>query len=225
MKIDRILLLACDRPDYLKQSLARIMQLGTEIVCVLDKPSKLERIEDWKKCQAILKTAGVNLIENKENLGCSMSMYKLLDQRHDGVNLIIEDDIVLKEEFENFISDKEMKSPFILRLSEYCWGWIADGLALDTFKAFRNSDNTVVDKKQMGTVEWKAIEIFQKSNTFFPFDELLDKCINFTKINQAKGFDLTTNIGEFSSRKQNKSEGVVKTALFKNGVLSKIDEI
>lgn len=222
MKIDRILLLACDRPDYLKQSLARIMQLGIEIVCVLDKPSKLERIEDWKKCETILKVAGINFIKNKENLGCSKSMYKLLDQRHDGVNLIVEDDIVLKEEFEEFISDKEMKSPFVLRLSQYCWGWIADGLALDTFKAFRNSDNTVVDKKQLNTIEWKAIEIFQKSNTFFPFDELLDKCIYFTKINQAKGFDLTVNIGELSSRKQNKSEGVVKTALFKNGVLIEV---
>ena len=151
-----------------------------------------------------------------------MSMYKLLDQRHDGINLIVEDDIVLKEEFEEFIAGKEMKSPFVLRLSQYCWGWIADGSALDTFKAFRNSDNTVIDKKQLSTIEWKAIEIFQKTDTFFPFDELLDKCINFTKINLAEGFDLTTNIGELSSRKQNKSEGVVKTALFKNGVLIEV---
>lgn len=222
MKIDRILLLACDRPDYLKQSLARIMQLGIEIVCVLDKPSKLERIEDWKKCETILKVAGINFIKNKENLGCSKSMYKLLDQRQDGINLIVEDDIVLKEEFESFISDKEMKRPFVLRLSQYCWGWIADGEALDIFKAFRNSDNTVVDKKQLNTIEWKAIEIFQKTDTFFPFDDLLDKCINFAKINLAEGFDLTVNIGELSSRKQNKSEGIVKTALFKNGVLIEV---
>ena len=49
MKVDRILLLTCDRPDYLIQSIDRILKLGIEVVAVLDKPSNLEKIKAWKE--------------------------------------------------------------------------------------------------------------------------------------------------------------------------------
>ena len=225
MKIDRILLLACDRPDYLRDSLARCMTLGIEIIAVLDKPSNLGRIQDWKKCEAILKTAGVFFIKNSDNLGCSNSMYLLLDQRHEGNNLVIEDDIILKDSFESEIANLEFAKPFIAKLSLHYWGWVASGCAIDRFKQFRNKDNTVVSKKMLQSLEYQAIEIFQRNNTFFPWDELLNTCSKLSGIKVHEGFDLAENIGEFSSRKQNKSEGATKFCIFKNGVIHKFGQI
>lgn len=223
MKVDRILLLTCDRPDYLIQSIDRILKLGIEVVAVLDKPSNLEKIKAWKECEKILKSNNIKFIKNKENIGCSNSMYLLLDQRTEGVNLIIEDDIILKDEFDLFVENYKESSNFIMKLSSFYWGWLADYIAIDKFKAFRNQENEDVSADFKKTTYWKAIEIFQKSNTFFPFDELLDTCIGFKKINEIKGLDLTVNIGEISSRKNNKKEGEVKFVLFKNGVIHKMN--
>lgn len=223
MIIDRILLLACDRPDYLIQSIDRVLKLGIEIVAVLDKPSNLEKIKAWKECEKILKSNNIKFIKNNENVGCSNSMYLLLDQRSKGVNLIVEDDIILKDEFDLFVENYKESSNFIMKLSSFYWGWLADDIAIDKFKAFRNQENEDVSAEFKKTTYWKAIEIFQKSNTFFPFDELLDTCIGFKKINEIKGLDLTVNIGEISSRKNNKKEGEVKFVLFKNGVIHKMN--
>lgn len=224
MKIDRILMLACDRPDYLKDSLARALSLGVEIVAVLDKPSDLSRIKDYKRCEAIIKTAGVTLVKNKENLGCSKSMYLLLEQRHPGINLILEDDIVLKDDFD--VSNLELKSPFFMQLSSQflAWGWVADGTALDIFKSFREGNNDVIDKKKINTSEWKAQELFRQIEAFQPWDEKILKCANFCNIKIKSGFDLTNNIGEKSSRKASKSEGKMKYAIFKNGTLFQVGE-
>lgn len=225
MKIDRILLLACDRPEYLEKCLERILKLGVEIVCVLDKPSNLERIKDWKLCKKILELSGIKFISNKENLGCSNSMYLLLDQRIKGINLIVEDDVVLKDEFDLFVENYKESSNFILKLSSYYWGWIADDITIDKFKAFRNQENEKVSKEFKKTTAWKAIEIFQKSNTYFPFDELLDICAKYHRINVYTGYSMSNNIGEISSRLNNKNEGKPKKAWFKNGVLVKLEEI
>ena len=225
MKIDRVLLLACDRPDYLKQSLKRVLDLGVEVVAVLDKPSDLARIKYWKKCEEILKKSGVNFIKNKENIGCSRSMFLLLEQRHEGINLIVEDDIVLADTFESEIEKFQADGSFIVKLSSFYWGWLASGLALDTFKAFREQDNSVVDKKQMDSIKWKTIEVFQKSNTFFIWDEFIDTCASFCKITMLYLPNQTENIGVVSSRLRSKSEGTFKTALFKNGVLIELNEI
>lgn len=225
MKIDRILLLACDRPEYLEKCLGRVLKLGIEIICVLDKPSNLERIKDYKKCADLLKKNNINFIKNKESLGCSPSMYLLLDQRHEGNNLVVEDDVILKDEFDAFIENYKECSNFILKLSNYYWGWVADSVSIDKFKAFRNQENEKVDSKFKKTTYWKAIELFQKSNTFVPFDELFDTCAEFTKIKIHSGFDMAINIGKESSRKHNKREVGAKKALFKNGVLVKLEEI
>lgn len=88
MKVDRILLLTCDRPDYLIQSIDRILKLGIEVVAVLDKPSNLEKIKAWKECEKILKSNNIKFIKNKENIGCSNSMYLLLDQRTDRKSVV-----------------------------------------------------------------------------------------------------------------------------------------
>lgn len=225
MRIDRILLLACDRPEYLEICLERVLKLGIEIVCVLDKPSNLERIKDWKKCVKLLEENKINFIKNKENMGCSPSMYLLLNQRHEGNNLVVEEDVILKDVFNTFIENYKECSNFILKLSSYYWGWVADSVAIDKFKSFRNQENEKVDSKFKKTTYWKAIELFQKSNTFVPFDELFDTCAEFMKIKIHSGFDMAKNIGEISSRKHNKKEVGAKKALFKNGVLVKLEEI
>lgn len=227
--INRILLLACDRPTYLLQTLKRALMLNVEIVCVLDKPSN-GNLEGWEKCKEILKRKKIITIQNNESLGCTRSMFSLLTQYKKGINLILEDDIVLSNDFESEIQETlksiDQAKPFIIKLNSFYWGWLANDIALDIFDKFRNQN--VDSIRNSNKTDWKAIEIFQKQDCKFFWDELFDKSLKYTDINSFKTEKaLTINIGEDSSRLNNSESNAANPhfVLFKNGKISKIGEI
>ena len=228
--IDKILILTCDRPDLLSMSLDSI-PFDCEKIAVLDKPTKEERIEKWKSCEAILNEKNIPTIKNKQNKGCTPSMFSLLKRRVKGVNLILEDDIVLVEDFVEkimtILDEIDQSKPFIIKLSDFYWGWIANDLAIDLFEEFRETD--VSNVKYKDDIDYKAIRIFQHQRCNFPWDEIIGSAIKFCDINLIQCEEsLTKNIGIKDSSRIKNTIGLVKTAnfaMFKNGQLHEIGKI
>lgn len=229
--INKILILACDRPEYLKKVVASIAQYNCEKFILIDKPANPTRLNGHKLLLKFVKKLNIPYEVNEIPLGCSESTFKLFDYRAKGINLFLEDDIVVnvnsKDKLYETIQNIDLMNPFVLKLNQYCWGWVTNDLFLDKFKKFRTTDEILTDTDFGFFYSYEALKAFRENSTKFIWDQIIDYYIGLSRTNliQTEPY-LTSNIGTDSSRLNNSEKNSNTTvALIINGVFQELKQL
>lgn len=229
--INKILILACDRPEYLKQVLESISEFDCEKFILIDVPSNPVRLKGHRSLLKLVKKSNIPYEVNDISLGCSESTFKLLDYRVEGVNLFLEDDIVVnvnsKDILHKIIKNADLTIPFVIKLNQYCWGWVANDLFIDKFKKFRTTDEILTDTDFDFFYSQEAFNAFREHNTKFIWDQIIDYYIGLSKIKLIQtNPSLTINIGEESSRLNNfEKKDDLKVAVIIDGVFQELKQL
>jgi len=229
--INKILILACDRPEYLKQVIESIVDFDCEKFILIDKPANPIRLKGHKTLLKLVKKSNIPYEINEIPLGCSESTFKLLDYRVEGVNLFLEDDIVInvntKDILHKTIENIDLTIPFIVKLNQYCWGWIANDLFIDKFKKFRTTDEILTDTDFGFFYSYEAFKAFRENSTKFIWDQIIDYYIGLSRVNitHIQPY-LTSNIGTDSSRLNNEEKSSNTTiAVIIDGVFQELKQL
>jgi len=220
--IDKVLILACDRPEYLEKCLKAAEGIAPVFV-LLDKPANKERLAGHHDCKKILRSTKVEFETNKSSLGCTSSMFKLLDTVMPGeIVLILEDDIILnedsKEGIEELLKSDELRRDFIIKLSSFYWGWITNFDTIQKIESFRLQD---VDEL-CGDEKEQTIRIFQQEKIPFLWDKFYEEAAKYCNVQIVESSTaLAHNIGQDSSLQANdKQQG--HAAIFIDGEFKEV---